>query len=135
MKLHRALALSLALVTVGSVHAAEYVTEILSKTEDHTAGKASGGVTGLMFGAIGGPIGAVLGAGVGMLVGHFAQDGTNTHDRAYVIRTPEGKERTVRSPKHEFAVGEKVLYRRKRLYPISQDVAGADTVQTGKTLP
>lgn len=135
MKLHRALALSLALATVGSVHAAEYVTEILSQTEDHTAGKGSGGVTGLMFGAIGGPIGAVLGAGVGMLVGHFAQDGTNTHGRAYVIRTPEGKEKTVRSPKYEFAVGQKVQYRRKRLYPITQEVAKLDSVQPQKTLP
>ncbi|MFC2972723.1 hypothetical protein ACFOJE_10925 [Azotobacter bryophylli] len=135
MKLHRVLALSLALVTVSSVHAAEYVTEILSETEDHTAGKASGGVTGLMFGAIGGPIGAVLGAGVGMLVGHFTQDGTNTHDRAYVIRTPEGKEKTVRSPKYEFAVGEKVQYRRKRLYPISQEVAKVDAIQTQKAMP
>lgn len=130
MKLHGILALSLTLVTVSSVHA----DEVLSETRDHTAGKAAGGVTGLMIGAVGGPIGALVGAGVGMLIGGAAQDGTDSHDRAYVIRTDEGEIKTVRSPNRVFAVGEQVEYRGNRLYESNQEVAQADTAGSPKPL-
>ncbi|MDV7211154.1 hypothetical protein SAMN04244572_01997 [Azotobacter beijerinckii] len=107
------LALTLGLLTIGSVNA----DEIVSEAKDQTSGKATGGMSGMMIGAVGGPIGALVGAGVGALFGDSAQDVTGTSDRAYVVRTDSGELKTVRSPNRVFAVGDKVEIRGNRPYP------------------
>ncbi|SEP77728.1 hypothetical protein SAMN04244573_00423 [Azotobacter beijerinckii] len=107
------LALTLGLLTIGSVNA----DEIVSEAKDQTSGKATGGMSGMMIGAVGGPIGALVGAGVGALFGDSAQDVTGASDRAYVVRTDSGELKTVRSPNRVFAVGDKVEIRGNRPYP------------------
>ncbi len=118
MKKLRPLALTFTLLTAGSVNAAE----VLEETKDQTSGKSTGGMTGMMIGAIGGPIGALIGAGVGALFGGTAQDAAGLSDRAYKVRTADGKEKIVRS-NEAFEVGDKVSTRGNRAF---SDVAEAD---------
>lgn len=111
MKKLGTLALTLALLAAGSVNAAE----VLEETKDQTTGKSVGGMNGMMIGAIGGPIGMLIGAGIGALFGGEAQEATGLSDRAYKIRTADGKEKVVRSTE-TFAVGDKVETRGNRVY-------------------
>ncbi|SFB03145.1 hypothetical protein [Azotobacter beijerinckii] len=118
MKKLGTLALALTLLAAGSAHAAE----VLEETKDHTTGKSVGGMNGMMIGAIGGPIGMLVGAGIGALFGGGAQEATGLSDRAYKVRTADGKEKVVRSSE-AFAVGDKVETRGNRAF---SDVAMAD---------
>ncbi|SEI44428.1 hypothetical protein SAMN04244579_00500 [Azotobacter beijerinckii] len=115
-----ALALTLTLLAAGSVHAAE----VLEETKDHTTGKSVGGMNGMMIGAIGGaiggPIGMLIGAGIGALFGGEAQEAAGLSDRAYKVRTADGKEKVVRSPAQEFAVGDKVETRGNRVHDAAE---------------
>jgi len=118
MKKLGTLALTLTLLAAGSVHAAE----VLEETKDHTTGKSVGGMNGMMIGAIGGPIGMLVGAGIGALFGRGAQEAAGLSDRAYKVRTADGKEKVVRS-NEAFEVGDKVATRGNRAF---SDVAKAD---------
>ncbi|AJE23291.1 hypothetical protein [Azotobacter chroococcum] len=118
MKKLGTLALTLMLLAAGSVNAAE----VLEETKDQTTGKSVGGMNGMMIGAIGGPIGMLIGAGVGALFGGEAQEAAGLSDRAYKVRTADGKEKVVRSTE-TFAVGDKVETRGNRAF---SDVAKAD---------
>ncbi|GAB3386823.1 hypothetical protein [Azotobacter armeniacus] len=119
MKKLGTLALTLALLAAGSVHAAE----VLEETKDQTTGKSVGGMNGMMIGAIGGPIGMLVGAGIGALFGGEVQEATGLSDRAYKVRTADGEEKVLRSPAEELVVGDKVETRGNRVF---SDVAKAD---------
>jgi len=116
MKKLGTLALTLTLLAAGSAHAAE----VLEETKDHTTGKSVGGMNGMMIGAIGGPIGMLIGAGIGALFGGEAQEAAGLSDRAYKVRTADGKEKVVRSPAQEFAVGDKVETRGNRVHDAAE---------------
>jgi len=113
MKLLGTLALSISLLAAGGAQA----DEVLSATNDNTAGKAVGGLTGVMVGgALGGPAGALIGAGVGWLAGWGVQEGTGLSENAYRVRTASGDVQVVRSPNRHFAAGEQVDREGGRLY-------------------
>ena len=105
MKKFGILALTIGMLAVNNLYAAE----IVSEASDETTGQATGGMTGMMIGGVGGPIGALLGAGVGALFGGATQGVTGTSDRAYVVRTDSGDLKTYRSPNYVFAEGDKVV--------------------------
>ncbi|GAB3467210.1 hypothetical protein [Azotobacter salinestris] len=127
MKRFATLTLTLALLATGSVQAAE----VLEEAKDQTAGKSVGGMSGMMIGAIGGPIGALVGAGIGALFGGEAQDTAGLSERAYKVRTAGGKEKVLRSPDNELAIGEKVETRGNRAYPENTTLADArETLRT-----
>lgn len=91
--------------------------EVLSQTEDTTAGAAFGAGTGVLIGgAAGGPLGALIGAAVGIFGGREVQKATGLEERAYTIRRNTGEERVVRSPHKEFAIGQQVEFRGNRLH-------------------
>jgi outer membrane lipoprotein SlyB len=104
--------LALSLLLAGSVQA----DEVLSATHDNTAGKSVGAMTGMMIGAVGGPLGALLGAGVGWLVGQGVQEGAGLSENAYTVRGADGETHVVRSPNHQFAIGEQVDRQGGRLH-------------------
>ncbi|MCK9563294.1 MAG: hypothetical protein M0R02_11315 [Bacteroidales bacterium] len=91
--------------------------EIVRAVEDTTLGGAFGGATGLLVGGAmaGGLPGALLGGVVGILGGKKLQHSSGLSQRAYVIETEDGEQRTIRSPQkiHEpgdavFLVGDRI---------------------------
>ncbi|AWM95183.1 hypothetical protein DJ564_17540 [Pseudomonas sp. 31-12] len=94
--------------------------EVLSQADDTTAGAAFGAGTGVLIGgAAGGPLGALIGAGLGLLGGREVQKATGLEERAYTVRSNTGEERVVRSPREEFAIGQQVDVRGRRLHATS----------------
>ncbi|ACO79694.1 hypothetical protein AvCA_35450 [Azotobacter vinelandii CA] len=101
------LALTIGMLTVGTVNAAEIVREVTSET----SGQATGGMSGMMAGSVGGPIGAVIGAGFGALFGGSGQKALGASERIYLVRTDSGELKKYRSPNYVFAEGDKVVPR------------------------
>jgi len=120
MKKPRALARPHSLLAIEGVPLAKAGDE--PGSEKQAAGKSLGGMNGMMIGAIGGPIGMLVGAGIGALFGRGAQEAAGLSDRAYKVRTADGKEKVVRS-NEAFEVGDKVATRGNRAF---SDVAKAD---------
>lgn len=109
-------AIGFSLLSTGAAHA----DEVLSKTGDTTAGAAFGVGTGVLVGgAAGGPLGALIGAGIGLLGGREVQKASGLEERAYTVRSSAGEERVVRSPREEFAVGQQVDVKGRRLHAIA----------------
>ncbi|ASL26263.1 hypothetical protein ACFSKY_21635 [Azotobacter chroococcum] len=105
MKKFGILALTIGMLTVGTVNAAEIVREVTSET----SGQATGGMSGMMAGSVGGPIGAVIGAGLGALFGGSGQKALGASERIYLVRTDSGELKEYRSPNYVFAEGDKVV--------------------------
>ncbi len=120
MKYSNALILSIGLGLFGAN--AVQADEVLAQTGDTTAGAAFGAGTGMLVGGgLGGPIGALLGAGAGLLVGSSVQSASGLEERAYRVGSKTtGEEHIVRSPHAEFAIGQQVEVRGRRLHAISQ---------------
>jgi len=105
MKKLGTLALTIGMLTMGTVNAAEIVREVTHET----TGQATGGMTGMMAGSVGGPIGAVVGAGLGALFGGSGQKAAGASERVYLVRTDSGELKKYRSPNYRFADGDKVV--------------------------
>lgn len=104
------------LFSAGPVHA----EEVLSQTGDTTAGAAFGAGTGVLIGgAAGGPLGALIGAGLGMQGGREVQKVSGLEERAYTVRSHTGEEQVVRSPREEFAIGQQVDVKGRRLHAVT----------------
>ncbi|ASL26966.1 hypothetical protein [Azotobacter chroococcum] len=114
MKKFGILALTIGMLTVSNVYAAEIVSEV----GDETSGQATGGMTGMMAGSVGGPIGAVVGAGLGAVLGGSGQKALGGSDRAYIVRTDSGELKTYRSPNYVFVPGDKVVIHGNRPRPL-----------------
>jgi len=125
MKKFGIFALTIGMLAVNNLYAAE----IVSEANDATTGKATGGMTGMMIGGVGGPLGALVGAGVGALFGGATQGATGTFDRAYVVRTDSGDLKTYRSPNYIFSPGDKVVIYGNRPRPYGW------TPETAKSYP
>lgn len=94
--------------------------EVLSQTGDTTAGAAFGAGTGVLIGgAVGGPLGALIGAGLGLLGGREVQTASGLEERAYTVRSNTGEEQVVRSPREEFAIGQQVSVKGRRLHAVT----------------
>lgn len=94
--------------------------EVVSQTGDTTAGAAFGAGTGVLIGgAAGGPLGALVGAGIGLLGGREIQKASGLEDRAYKVRNNAGEEQIVRSPTEEFAIGQQVEVKGRRLHSVA----------------
>ncbi|HLD65252.1 MAG TPA: hypothetical protein VJA19_04345 [Pseudomonas sp.] len=114
MKFFSSLVISAALLAGGQVQA----DEVVAQTEDNSVGGLAAGFTGfLLGGAAGGPVGALVGGGLGLLAGSSVQDASGLSQRAYVVKTASGEEKTLRSPNAQFQVGEQVIRRGGRLHP------------------
>ncbi|MHC8333489.1 hypothetical protein [Pseudomonas sp. LB3P25] len=108
--------IALSLFSAGTAQA----DEVLSQTGDTTAGVAFGVGTGVLVGgAAGGPLGALIGAGIGLLGGREVQKASGLEERAYTVRSSTGEERVVRSPREEFAIGQQVNVKGRRLHAIT----------------
>ncbi|RIA31538.1 hypothetical protein DFO61_2260 [Ectopseudomonas oleovorans] len=106
------LVLSLGLVAINAVQAAEVVAE----REENSVGAGFGGLSGLMLGAAaGGPIGALVGAVVGGWSGAQVQEASGNSGTVYVVRHDDGREQWVRSPNTRFALGQNVELQQGRL--------------------
>lgn len=105
MKMFATLALSLGLLSAGSVNAAETFEETRKEASD----KAS---SGMLLAALGSPAGTVAGALVG--------SGERTSQR-----TGSSKVKTVRSPNRRFVAGDQVEIRGNRLHPKSTNHSAA----------
>ncbi|TKD30793.1 hypothetical protein [Azotobacter chroococcum] len=123
MKKFGILALTIGMLSVGTVNAAEIVREVTSET----SGQAAGGMNGMMAGAVGGPIGAVLGAGFGALFGGSGQEALGASERIYLVRTDSGELKEYRSPNYVFADGEKVVIHGNRPRPYGWTPETADS--------
>lgn len=94
--------------------------EVLSQAKDTTAGAAFGAGTGVLIGgAAGGPLGALVGAALGIFGGREVQKATGLEERAYTVQSNTGEQRVVRSPRHDFAIGQQVEVRGNRLHASS----------------
>jgi len=113
MKLFNVCILTAALLGAGAVPA----DEVIKETPDNSVGALYGGLSGLLAGgAVGGPLGALVGAGIGLFAGEGVQQVSGLSQRAYVVKTAQGKHATVRSPNAQFAIGAKVSRQAGRLH-------------------
>jgi hypothetical protein len=114
MKLFNVFFLSAALLGAAAVQADEVIKEI----PDNSVGALYGGLSGVLIGgAAGGPLGALVGAGIGLFAGEGAQQVSGLSQRAYVVKTAQGEEATVRSPNAQFRAGDRVTRQAGRLHP------------------
>ena len=112
MKVFNLLFLSAALLGAAAVH----VDEVIEETADNSVGALYGGLSGVLIGgAAGGPLGALVGAGIGLFAGEGAQQVSGLSQRAYVVKTAQGEETTVRSPNAQFRKGDQVNRQAGRL--------------------
>jgi hypothetical protein len=113
MKLFNVFFLSAALLGAAAVQA----DEVIKETPDNSLGALYGGLSGVLIGgAAGGPLGALVGAGIGLFAGEGAQQVSGLSQRAYVVRTAQGEEATVRSPNAQFHKGDQVTRQAGRLH-------------------
>ena len=105
--------LSAALLGAAAVQA----DEVIKETPDNSAGALYGGLSGVLIGgAAGGPLGALVGAGIGLFAGEGAQQVSGLSQRAYVVKTAQGEEATVRAPNAQFRTGDQVPRQAGRLH-------------------
>ncbi|MCG4453093.1 MULTISPECIES: hypothetical protein [unclassified Pseudomonas] len=115
MKLFNMLFLSAALLGAAGAQA----DEVIKETADNSVGALYGGLSGVLIGgAAGGPLGALVGAGIGVFAGEGAQQVSGLSQRAYVVKTAQGEETTVRSPNAQFHQGDRVSRQAGRLQAI-----------------
>ncbi len=116
MKFLTVVTLSVAMSAGANVQA----DEIVAQAQDNSVGALSGGFSGVLVGgALGGPLGALVGAGVGFFIGESAQQASGLSQRAYVVQTADGEEKTVRSPNAQFSEGEQVTRQAGRLHAVN----------------
>lgn len=114
MKLCNVFFLTAALLGAAAVQA----DEVIKETPDNSAGALYGGLSGVLIGgAAGGPLGALVGAGIGLFAGEGVQQVSGLSQRAYVVKTAQGEEATVRSPNAQFRAGDRVTRQAGRLHP------------------
>jgi outer membrane lipoprotein SlyB len=113
MKLFNVFFLSAALLGAAGVQA----DEVIKETPDNSVGALYGGLSGVLIGgAAGGPLGALVGAGIGLFAGEGVQQVTGLSQRAYVVKTAQGEQATVRSPNAQFSAGDRVTRQAGRLH-------------------
>lgn len=113
MKLFSVFFLSLALLGAAAAQA----DEVIKETPDNSVGALYGGLSGVLIGgAAGGPLGALVGVGIGLFAGKEVQQVSGLSQRAYVVRTAQGEEATVRSPNAQFRAGDRVTRQAGRLH-------------------
>ncbi len=92
---------------------------VVGHSADKTAGKALGGMSAFLIGgAAGGPVGAIVAGLAGSWAGGKMQEATNFTGNTYQIRKTNGDHVDLRSPNHEFAIGNEVMIQGIRPLPL-----------------
>ncbi len=93
--------------------------QIVGQSADKTVGKTLGGWSAfLMGGAAGGPVGAIVGGLAGAWAGGEIQEANDASGNTYQIRKADGELVDLRSPNHEFAIGDEVVIQGIRPLPL-----------------
>ena len=82
-----------------------------------------GGTAVLLGGAAGGPIGAIVGGILGAWLGGEVQQVTGASGDAYLVKTDDGEVLRLRSPNHQFEVGDAVSIQGIRPVPVAHAAA------------
>lgn len=92
---------------------------IVESHVDNTGGRMIGGITAFLIGGLAGPAGSLLALIPGAWVGENAQEGLGLSGQAYSIKKENGEIVRLRSPNHQFDLGDEVKIDGIRPKPIS----------------
>lgn len=119
-KITHTLSLVALLCAYSSATIADYA-EVIGRVPDNTGGRLIGGWSAfLLGGAAGGPFGALAGGLLGALIGDEVQSATKLSGDTYIVETTDGETLRFRSPRYEFAEGDKVIIDGIRIRPVKQ---------------
>lgn len=100
--------------------AAPHAAEVVAQRPDNLSGQMLGGWTAVLLGgAAGGPAGAIAGGLLGAWLGGEVQQVMGASGDAYLIKTDDGEVQRLRSPEHQFEVGDTVAIRGTRPEPVA----------------
>jgi len=93
--------------------------EVVGQSPDKVAGRSMGALSSFLIGgALGGPAGAIVAGLAGAWAGGEIQEASGASGNTYQINTQDKGLVRLRSPKHEFAVGDEVLIQGIRPLPL-----------------
>ena len=102
-----------------AISSAVMADKVVDQSADNTAGKALGGWSAFVIGgAAGGPVGAIVAGLAGTWAGGEIQSASESSGNTYQIKKTNGEVVQLRSPNHEFAIGDKVIIQGIRPLPL-----------------
>ena len=108
------------LVGAYSLAGASHAEEVVGRSPDRIGGQLSGGTAAfLVGGGLGGPVGALVGGAIGAWMGGHTQESLGLAGERYQLRTEEGETYTLRSPQHQFELGDQVRVEGGRPLPLT----------------